>query len=223
MKILYSVNVGDYDRPIPLNQDFVPKGWLPIYLTDQKTLEVPGWHTKYFKQNPSLPSVVMSRDPKLRPHKYFPQASETLYIDATRSVTQPIQNFVNDVLAPAEGLVEWCSKHHTRRNCVYQELEAPRVKKLVPTDVREFLWTFYKAEHFPEHHGLPENPVIYRKNTMKVQLAGEMWWAMMHLNKAYRDQILLPYVLWKLGISPLLIEDAILSQYVVKKHKHKKR
>ena len=219
MKIIYTVNLGNYDRPIPINPDFLGD-WTPVYLSDQKGLEVQGWTTKFLKPHKSLPPVAISRDPKLRPHKYFPKALETLYIDATREVAQPLQNFETSLLGPLQAPVEWCSKHHTKRDCIYQELEAPRVKRLVPDATRQFLRTFYKSENFPEHYGLPENPIIYRKNTYKVQLVGELWWAMMHLQAAWRDQIFLPYVMWKLGLKPSLVQDAELAQFVRKRHKH---
>ena len=54
-------------------------------------------------------------------------------------------------------------------------------------------------ENFPKKYGLYELPVIIRKNTEKIKKLNLRWWEQI-CRFSSRDQISMPYVLWKTNV-----------------------
>ncbi len=219
MNVIFTANLGNFDKPIPLDLKLRGK-WQAVYFTDDPDLSVPGWDMCYIAPNEDLPNVALSKEIKLRPHLYFPDAKWSLWVDATRQVLQPLDLFLKTALKLTSEDATWIARKHTKRNCIYEELEAPRVNRLVSKNTLKKLKKFYHSEHFPTGAGLPENPVILRKNTIKNALAGDLWWSMMHRFKAWRDQIFLPYVLRSVDVTPEYMEALMIEPFIKKKHKH---
>ena len=57
-----------------------------------------------------------------------------------------------------------------------------------------------KTEGFPQNYGLPENNIIYRKHNKAeiISIMNDWWYMLEHYSR--RDQLSLPYVLWKHNI-----------------------
>lgn len=99
-----------------------------------------------------------------------------------------------------EGI--WLFKHPIR-NCLYEE--ATRVihlKKDISKKVKNQI-SRYKKEGFNENQGLYETSILIRdKNYFKFN---ELWWDEIK-KESIRDQISLPYILWKLNMKPNIIQ-----------------
>jgi hypothetical protein len=59
----------------------------------------------------------------------------------------------------------------------------------------------YRAEGYPEHHGLMACTVIARHfNDDRLECINEAWWQE-NLRWTYQDQLSLPVVLWRQGLA----------------------
>lgn len=109
------------------------------------------------------------------------------------------------------GIVDACLRHvdlatfkHPRRACAYDEVEA-----LIGMNHKD---NFKDHEHvlreqaaryqragMPRHHGLCATGVLLRRHTPAIGRLGEMWAAEI-VAGSIRDQVSLPYCLWRLGV-----------------------
>lgn len=87
---------------------------------------------------------------------------------------------------------------HPDRNCIYDEIEACKnwrldhIENLIPQ------YQFYKSQNVPQKYGLYEMSTFIVKTTHPIKELQLMWWE--QINKfSSRDQISLPYCLWRMG------------------------
>jgi hypothetical protein len=93
------------------------------------------------------------------------------------------------------------SNLHRHRNCIYKELEACiRLKKDDPQIMQKQI-NSYRSAGMPEHYGLIEANLLVRDhhNPACIEIM-ERWWQEITRHSC-RDQLSLPFVLWKMGIS----------------------
>jgi hypothetical protein len=93
------------------------------------------------------------------------------------------------------------SNLHRHRDCIYKELEACiRLKKDDPQIMRKQIDS-YRSAAMPEHYGLIEANLLVRDhhNPACIEIM-ERWWQEIAKHSG-RDQLSLPFVLWKMGIS----------------------
>ncbi len=132
---------------------------------------------------------------KMMPHLLFPDFNYSVYLDGNiRMVTDPTE-FINRM--PARGL---SAHRHVSRDCVYEEAKAVIEQKRAPREQVEEIVRFLRQEKMPAHYGLAECPVLVRRHCRPecVKLMEE-WWELFE-RFPYRDQLLLPLVLFKNGI-----------------------
>jgi len=103
---------------------------------------------------------------------------------------------------------------HPVRNCLYSEGEAViRLGKAYSGVVKK-LTTKYKNEGYPEQNGLYETSVLIRPRNDEFN---RLWWE--EIKVCVRDQISLPYVLWKLGLKfDILDVNPFFNDYFHIKH-----
>lgn len=197
---VYTVIYGSYDKLLepmccPDNCDFYlisdhiepPKesAWKKYDISPETAEKISGMN-----------DIQRNRYMKMLPQLLFPDYRYSVYLDGNiQLVTDPTE-FINHM--PGYGI----SLHrHVSRDCVYDEAEAILEQNKAPQKVMKELVRFLKKEGMPEHYGLLECPVIVRdhKNKDLVELM-EAWWEMFEIYP-YRDQMLLPYLLYKRGIS----------------------
>ena len=121
----------------------------------------------------------------------------SIYIDGTIRITCDIKPLVYSLHDSGKSLA---LHMHSVRDCVYMEAVALFIFGILNYDDVKKQMDVYKSEGFPENFGLFENPVMIRKSHDS-ELNSIMldWWA--QLNKyTVRDQLSLPYVLWKHGL-----------------------
>ncbi len=132
---------------------------------------------------------------KMMPHLLFPDFNYSVYLDGNiRMVTDPTE-FINRM--PESG---FSAHRHVSRDCVYEEARAVIELKKAPKEKIEELVQFLRREKMPAHYGLPECPVLVRRHRQPecVRLMEE-WWKLFE-RFPYRDQLLLPLVLFENGI-----------------------
>jgi hypothetical protein len=96
--------------------------------------------------------------------------------------------------------------NHSFRDCVYDEGKACiDNNKDNASNIRGQL-IHYKTLEYPAHNGLYNTACMVRKHTPELKGLSTLWWEEID-RFSHRDQISLPYVLWKTGIPFSVIPD----------------
>ena len=86
---------------------------------------------------------------------------------------------------------------HNQRDCIYDEAVMIKYAKKANMSEVKVQLDNYREEGFPSHFGLYENTILIRKHhDMSVCKLMESWWDE-YLKYPTRDQLSLPYVIWK--------------------------
>lgn len=187
--VVYTANFGPKDdklRPPPArtNVRFVA-------FTDQ---EAPGWEVR-----PAFAEASTSRRTarlhKCLAHRLFPDAQATLWMDASYEPTCDLGSYV--LKATENFKHDFCTFKHTHRVCLYQEIRACSMMKKDEPKTLTDQGSRYSQEGYPYFNGLCETGLVVRLNTPSVQTLNELWWKEIEAGSC-RDQISLPYALWKL-------------------------
>ncbi len=137
---------------------------------------------------------------KVMPHLFLPDYDYWFWVDLTHEVImnpfEVIKNFLVD-----EEIGLW---NHTSRKCIYQEADAVSLYGYDHKDLLDAQVQYYKNNGYPENNGLFELPVSIRKNTEKIKILNLRWWEQI-CRFSSRDQISLPFVLWKTNIKPKIL------------------
>ena len=138
--------------------------------------------------------VQMNRKIKMLPHKYLREYDYSLYVDGLIEVVGMISPMVEDM-----GTCGFGVHFHNQRDCIYDEAVMIKyAKKANMNEVKKQLQK-YKKEGFPAHFGLYENTILLRKHCDdSVCRLMENWWDE-YLKYPTRDQLSLPYLIWKMN------------------------
>ena len=134
---------------------------------------------------------------KLHPDEIIPSKYDyTVYIDGSLRITCDIKPLVYSLIDSGKSIA---IHDHYVRDCIYDEAQILYIVNKANEDELKKQVIFYKKEGMPEHFGLLETPVIIRKSN-DPELKGIMnaWWEQIE-RFTHRDQLSLPYVLWKSG------------------------
>jgi hypothetical protein len=94
---------------------------------------------------------------------------------------------------------------HPDRNCIYAEAHICAARNLDDPQIIMEQINQYKKENYPRDNGLIETSVLVRRNSKMVFKLGAEWFS--EIGKySVRDQISLPYVLWRNKIKPVFME-----------------
>ncbi len=183
MKAIFSVITGGYDE-IPQAPYF--KGWDSIMFTDKITNNNRGWKIVQLPkvENP----LVQSRDIKIRPHIHLKEYDLVCYIDGNQKLLK-------------EPLNEPIWYQHAKRKNIFEEAQQIINNGRFPADIINAQIDYYKEMGY-KNTGLYLNGYHIRKNKDdKINHLHEVWFEET-CRFAPRDQLSLPYAIWKTGIYP---------------------
>lgn len=194
MKIaVYSCIVGRYDKviePVTLeeNVDYV-------LFTDQEVSKDSSWQivdVRQFEEYEKYSPVLLNRCLKMFPYLYLKGYDYSIYIDGNIELVAKMTPMIEEMGDAVLGL-----HYHSARDCVYDEaVSVLHFKRAAASVVKEQM-EYYSEEVFPKHFGLFENSVLIRNhNTSDIRRLMETWWNE-YLKYPTRDQLSLPYVVWK--------------------------
>ena len=133
---------------------------------------------------------------KTHPHLLFPEYGESVYIDANVNILGA--GFIDGLRHSSQKMA---FPRHPMRDCIFDEYANAFAEFI---DSSSEMWKEQRAirqSGMPRHYGLTENNIIYRKhNDPEVIAIMEEWWNMIS-RYSKRDQLSLPWILWKHGIS----------------------
>jgi len=131
---------------------------------------------------------------KMHPHVLFPNYETSLYVDSNVNFcTGKIFEYIRSV--PRRCYI--AVPRHASRDCIYEEARFVLEKNIDTVENVLPLLEKYHKERFPEHFGMGENNVIFRKhhNPACMRLM-EDWWEIFN-RYSKRDQLTLFYLIWK--------------------------
>lgn len=193
---VYTCVIGDYDCII--DEQYTAGNIDYYYITDDTSKESKTWKIVnvkniYWNNN----KVLTNRYIKLHPHEIFKDNYDiSIYIDGNIKIIDSVEDICTTMLRNNQilGL-----HRHAQRDCIYTEGEAINhlsrfnsIKDSVNRQLKE-----YSRQGFPKNIGLYENTIIIRQhNNLKCIHLMDEWWQQI-LQYSPRDQISLPYVLYK--------------------------
>jgi hypothetical protein len=183
--IVYTTNLGGYDElhPAPKDKDGVHY----LYYTDGEAPD--GWEKVPMKQGGRKESRLY----KINSH-LLPPHDISIYIDACYKIKSPLSE-----LALFIGDRDIALPEHGSDSCVYDHANRVISLNLDSRSVVRRQMKHYEKKHLPKKFGLSENCLIIRRNTSQVRLLNELWWQE-YQKGSQRDQLSLPYALWKTKI-----------------------
>ena len=193
-KAIYSVITGGYDDIIPV-PDFY--GWDKIMFTDADIEDGKGWSIR------KLPKVsdplIQSRDIKIRSHVHLYEYDLVCYIDGN-------QKFINE--PPSTPL--WIK--HPRRTDIFQEAKQIIINgRFKAEDINPQI-DYYKSKGYMDK-GLFMNGFFVRDHSEEINKLHDIWYEET-CRYTPRDQLSLPFAIFKTGIFPKNIQHARTKQAI---------
>jgi hypothetical protein len=197
--VLYTCSNLAYD------QIFSPVARTPgvefVLFTDRRPPFVRGWRwAPPPPQTRGLPDTLVNRFCKFFPHRIFPDAERSVYVDANTLILSDLTPLLAEFEASGAeiGLFP-----HKQRGGIAEELDyGIEVGRIPPGDVEKgrAQLAFYAEEGLPEGHVFTENAILFRRHgSERLAAAMDLWWEQLE-RFTRRDQLSLPYVLFKTGI-----------------------
>lgn len=209
-----SFNYGDYPEKMPKIAVYacvtggydaveIPKLMFPnidyILFTDDVSKKYPVWDVRPLPEaSQKQPNnTLKSRYCKMHPQIVGEQYDYAFFIDGNICIYSNITNMINAVNAQTGLAIH----RHSVRNCIYEELQACIIAKRGKVDDMKAQVEAYRKEGFPEQFGLLETTVVLTdlKNESGLNIL-ELCWHELE-SKSTRDQLGLPYAIWKSGFS----------------------
>jgi hypothetical protein len=156
-----------------------------------------GWELRVIDRKPGLSPRRMAKAPKMRPDLFIPEYSASLWIDGTVQVDSPTIIEALDWTA-GSGVAMF---RHPERTDIRDEADVSLRMPKYRQEPIALQVEHYLDQGFPRYAGLWAGGIIARENTDLVRKMGEMWLAEVD-RWSIQDQISLPFVLAKLGITP---------------------
>lgn len=187
--VVYTAIFGDYD--LLMEPKGVPDEVDLVCFTDNSNLQSNKWEIRVVSEE--LTPAMSNRKIKILPHRYFSDYDYSIYVDGNVHIVDDVSELASKYLSKYQLVVP----PHPKRDCVYDEAEVCiQSGKADEKPIREMM-NRYSADGFPQNFGLSENNVILREHhDDDVQGLMNEWWEEVR-NGPGRDQLSLPYVLWR--------------------------
>lgn len=195
---VYTVVFGKYDK---LLEPYCHPDNIDYYIVTDQDFEDAGtvWKkidiTKFSDMLNGLSDVEKNRFFKMKPHLLFPNYKNSIYIDGNIQIISDLTEYINCV-----GSCGLAAHMHSSRDCVYEESKAVVFAGKESKENMDKHIKHLRNQKFPEHFGMLECNVLARKhNDVCKKLMDEWWIEFMNFSK--RDQMSLPYIIYKNNIS----------------------
>ena len=194
--VVYTCITGDYDN---IQEPLYTHSSIDYVLfTDNTNIKSSVWEIRYIPDDIMKlgNNVLINRYFKFNPSMLFSGYNYSLYIDGNIRVISDIRNMINRMNSKT-GLA---MHRHNSRNCIYKEAEVCKIEKKGNYKIITDQLEKYKKEGFPENFGLYEaNIILSDLNSTSAERILTNWWREFTATSSFRDQIALPYVVWKCG------------------------
>ena len=201
MKIIYyTCNTGYNDGFVPNITAELPENIEAYYLHDGclPLHEGRGWNyldVRNFSGCPENSLSLRQRFAKTLPHRFFPDADWTIYVDQKYYLPNSFFNKMLGLVNNEDGNTFFVLQHHENRTLL-EEVQFPFTTGKFSYDLTIKVLNFLKSNRMmPEEFISTDASLLVRKNCPVNTAANECWFSL--LNQVYtvdvRDQIFLPY------------------------------
>ncbi|MFG6656280.1 glycosyltransferase domain-containing protein [Scandinavium sp. M-37] len=214
--VIYSVITGGYDKVLPVeNID----SDCDYYIVSNEHIVLPEPWKLLTPSTDGLDNKNFNRYYKINPHILFPNHQHSLYIDGNILLCGDIYNWSKAQLSNNDFAIF----NHPERDNIFDE---GKICSFIGTD---YFWVInrqlkkYKAEGFNYRELFEANILLRSHNKADVMRLMEMWWSEYSSEfSAKRDQLALPYVIWKMNykINNMGSSDARFDQEYFKYMSH---
>ena len=193
---VYTCIFGNYDNI--LEPYFIPDNCDFYIFTDQEINTKSAWKKMDLPNEINeMSNIDKNRYIKMLPHLFFENYNYSIYVDGNVQILTDLTEYINKIDKDTGIGIHM---HHLR-DCVYDELEAivkmNKQNKKMANKYKEKL----DEEKMPRNYGLLQCNIIARKhNNLICKKVMESWWDEFK-ESIKRDQISLPYVLYKNNIN----------------------
>lgn len=195
---VYTCVVGGYDKitdPIIINEN------IDYFIFSDHSIQSEIWNQRKIPEKVLElgNNTLINRYLKFHPKELFNEYDFVMYIDGNVQVISD----VTPLLKYTKNRLGVAFHAHSYRNSIYDEVDVlTKVYKRGDPEKLAKQINGYRQEGFPEKYGLPEATIIITdlSNDSATNFFN-CWWQEFLNSGSFRDQISLPYVLWKNGIN----------------------
>ena len=172
-----------------------------VLFTDRRPRRLGAWEWRPLPpQTQGLSPTLTNRYTKFFPHRLFPEAEITIYVDANTLLIGDLTPLIAEFTASGAEIGLF---RHAKRSDIFSEFDfCQEVGRIPPQDVEKGRSQLqrYLDEGLPKAHAFTENAIIFRRHgNPALERAMDLWWEELE-TYTKRDQLSLPYVLHKTGI-----------------------
>lgn len=190
---VYTCIIGGYDN---LNDPVIINENIDYFVFTDHDITSKIWTEKDIPQEVLKlnDNTLVNRYLKFHPKELFPEYDYVAYVDGNVKVISDI----TPLFKYTKNLIGVAFHSHSLRNSIYDEVEVLKIfKRGVPTKLDRQVEK-YRKEGFPSQYGLPEATIILSDlSNSRIRNFFEQWWQEFLKSESFRDQISLPYILWK--------------------------
>ena len=197
--VVYTCIAGPYDH---ISEAHEEPGVQYICFTDQEGELPRPWQKHEFRSPPAIRSGrLINRYHKLWPHLLFPDHRYSVYIDGNVTYSAPFRSVIDALADRRLGLATFA--HPRDPHSLSDEVAAClRADKFTRDDLAalEAQLAFYERVNMPSKPRIPAGYFLARDHeNPRLATSMQLWWKQL-LEFTTRDQISLPYVLWRSGL-----------------------
>lgn len=194
--VVYTAISGNFDDLI--QHTYISKDFNYVCFTDQQVGDPGIWEIRPLEDR-NLDRVRSAKYYKILPDQFFEDYEYSVWIDGNIDVlTNELEVRIEELIQA--GSILSASKHF-ERDCIYQEANICMLYGIDDPDIIDAQVHYYRSKGFPEHDGLFEMNIIFRKhNDQHLTAMMQDWWEMI-VKFSRRDQLSFIYVLRKHGIT----------------------
>ncbi len=197
--VVYTCITNGYD--LPLSPNYIDENCDYLLFTDSKSsVKNSKWEIKLLdEKSKEFQGMKINRYYKMHPFELFNEYDFSIYVDGNVQIISEISSLYEI----AKNSVTGIAMHlHSQRNCIYQEGKACIIGQRGDPEKIKMQLNKYKEEGFPHNFGLLEATIIvvdlHNDNAKKIM---NKWWNEFNASDSKRDQLSLPYIIWKEGFS----------------------
>jgi len=215
---IYTAIYGDYDVPQHQVVQTVDADML-LFTDTEFGRVINNWHVVNKDVDEDTPRMK-AKWWKVQPHhaQVLGNYDFTIYMDGHVKIKRPaFAQWAVDLVKDG-GMAVF---KHPDRDCVWDEYQACIDQgKFTDGDPPEKYLNHLERLEYPKHNGLYAGTVIIRNmQDPRVKEFGELWWDAIK-RWSYRDQLTLPYVLWKMDMKPVIINQSLWDNQFIQYQKH---
>lgn len=187
--VVYTSIINDYDEL--KDPKYISDDVKYVCYTNNKRLTSDVWDVRYIESKGDPRQAV--REYKLLPHRFFPEFQTSIWIDANITICENLTELLKLYQKSAPLLFF----PHFERVCIYEEAAACINADIEDKGIILKQVNRYYNEGYPLNQGLIWGGFLVRQHSNPdVQNLMEEWWNEI-LNFSKRDQISIPYLIYK--------------------------